>query len=512
MSAAPRPLTLLIAALGGEGGGVLTNWIVTAADALGFPVQSTSIPCVAQRTGATTYYIEMLPLPRDALGGREPVLSLVPGAGDIDVVVASELLEAGRTIAGGFVTPDRTTLIASTHRIFAMTERTAMGDGRLDIGRLLRAAEEQAKSRVLFDMEAAAQDSESAINAVMLGALAGAGCLPIPAEAFAAAIRAEGKSVEVNLRGFSAGLAAARRGRGAEALPSLKRTKPPTPTLASLESAADAMPKVARDIIVEGLRRLVAYQDLRYAQLYLDRLAPIRDADIRTAAGGRLLREVARQLAVRMSFEDVIRVAQTKTDPARLRRIRAELGVGDDDPVAIVDFFKPGIVELCSILPSLLARPILGLAGRRGWLDRAYWGMEVRSTSVSGYLRLRLLAKLRRWRRRTHRFAEEQVAIQRWLQLILDAAALSPELARAVAECARLIKGYGDTQARGVANYRQIELRIIRSALAGGYPAATAIDAVASALSAALSDPDGARLEQCLAEIERRAGRGVAAE
>jgi indolepyruvate ferredoxin oxidoreductase beta subunit len=70
MSAARRPITILIAALGGEGGGVLTNWIVAAATDLGFPVQSTSIPGVAQRTGATTYYIEILPTPWSELGGH----------------------------------------------------------------------------------------------------------------------------------------------------------------------------------------------------------------------------------------------------------------------------------------------------------------------------------------------------------------------------------------------------------------------------------------------------------
>src|SRR6202035_2248957 len=119
-------------------GGVLTNWIIEAAAGHGLPVQSTSIPGVAQRTGATTYYIEILPTPWRELGGKRPVLSLVPGAGDIDILVASELLEAGRVVAGGFVTPDRTTLIASTHRIYAISERMAMGDGRFDIGKLLK--------------------------------------------------------------------------------------------------------------------------------------------------------------------------------------------------------------------------------------------------------------------------------------------------------------------------------------------------------------------------------------
>src|SRR6185437_338897 len=84
-----RPITMLIAALGGEGGGVLTQWIVDAAAQAGFPVQSTSIPGVAQRTGATTYYIEILPVPAHELNGKRPVLALTPGVGDIDVAVTS---------------------------------------------------------------------------------------------------------------------------------------------------------------------------------------------------------------------------------------------------------------------------------------------------------------------------------------------------------------------------------------------------------------------------------------
>jgi indolepyruvate ferredoxin oxidoreductase, beta subunit len=512
MSAAPRPLTLLIAALGGEGGGVLASWIVAAAEARGFPVQSTSIPGVAQRTGATTYYVEILPTPWSHLGGKRPVLSLLPGAGDVDVMVASELLEAGRAVANGFVTADRTALIASTHRVLATTEKIAMGDGRFDPGRLLRAVEEHAQSHILFDMEATAQQADSALNAVMLGAIAGAGRLPIPPEAFAAAIRAEGKAVAANLRGLAAGLDAVKRGGAAAPTPGTKRRHRAVPDLAALEREAESLPPASREIVVEGLRRLSAYQDLRYARVYLDRLAPVRDADARTGAGGALLRDVARQLALRMSFEDVILVAQAKTDPARLARIREGLGLAPGDPLAVVEFLKPGIAELASLLPPLLAKPVLRLAERRRWLGRVYWPMEIRSTTVSGFLRLRLLAMLRRWRRRTHRYAEEQEAIAAWLALILEAAALSADLAREVAECARLIKGYGDTHARGSANYRRIEARVIRPALAGRWPAATAIDAVASARSAALADPEAERLEQCLTEIERRGGRELAGE
>jgi indolepyruvate ferredoxin oxidoreductase beta subunit len=505
-----RPVTLLIAALGGEGGGVLTNWIVAAASAAGLPVQSTSIPGVAQRTGATTYYIEMLATPWAELGGKRPVLSLVPGAGDVDVVVASELLEAARVVANGFVTKDRTAVIASTHRIFAMTERLAMGDERLDPAKLLGAIERHAQSHLLFDMEAAARQAGSVINAVMLGAIAAAGRLPIPPERFEAAIRAEGKSVEANLRGFAAGLAAV--ASGAPAL-SPKRRRPAAPTLAELEGVAAAiMPAAAQAVIVEGLRRLGQYQDPPYARLYLDRLAAIREADAAAKMAGALVRETARHLALRMSFEDVIRVAQAKIDPARLARIRADLKLGPDEPLALTEFFKPGIEELCSILPPALARPILALARRRGWLGKVHWRMDVRTTSVTGFLRLKLLANLRPWRVRSHRYREEQRAIESWLALIARAAPLSGALALEIADCARLIKGYGDTHARGMGNFAEIESRVIRPALAGAYAPAVAADAVAAARIAALADPDGERLAKTLDEIERKAARRDAAE
>ncbi len=509
-----RPVTILIAALGGEGGGVLTDWIVSAASQLGFPVQSTSIPGVAQRTGATTYYIEIVPLPRHELGASRPVLALAPGIGDVDIVLASELMEAGRTIAAGFVTPDRTLMIASTTRSYLVVEKIAMGDGRYDSARLIKAVEDHAQAHLLIDIETLARHSGALINAVMLGIVAGCGRLPIPAAAFESAIRADGKAVETNLRGFRAGLDAAQQ---ANAPPSErgagKRDRADASALADLERAVVAlMPAPAREIVTEGARRLIAYQDIAYARRYIDRLAPIRAADERCGAGGRLLREVARHLAVRMSYEDVIRVAQAKIDPARMQRIAAEIGVKPGEPFTVTEFLKPGIEEMCSILPPTLARRILAAAERRRLLDRVHWGMEVNSASVSGYLRFWLLAKLRGWRPKSYRYQEEQGAIEAWLARIVEAARLSGDLALEVAECARLIKGYGDTHKRGSANYRLIETRVIAPVLAGHIPLRQGIDATASARAAALLDPEGEALARCLAELDQQKPLSIAAE
>jgi indolepyruvate ferredoxin oxidoreductase beta subunit len=366
------------------------------------------------------------------------------------------------------------------------------------------------KDALLVDMDALAKQSGSIINAVMLGAIAGCGRLPIKPEQFEAAIREDGKSVESNLRGFRAGFEAARANLPAARPADKKRRAATTPAMVEHE-VARTFPAVAQTTGLEGVRRLIHYQGVPYAWLYLSRLRPIVETDQIGGAQGKLIKEVARHLAVRMSYEDVVRVAQAKIAPARMQRIaRDELHV-TTEPYVVHDFLKPGIEEMCQLLPPFLAKPILRLAERRGWLGRVYFGMEVNSTTVRGFLRFLVLAKLRRLRPYGYRYKQEQQQIESWLTLIREAARRSPELALEIAECARLIKGYGDTHARGLANYRAIEARVIRPALAGEIPPARAVDAIANARTAALVDPEGESLTKCLADIDGPAMR-IAAE
>jgi len=486
--AATRPLCILIAAMGGEGGGVLTGWITGAAGQAGFPVQATSIPGVAQRTGATTYYIEIWPERTE----RRPVMSLNPAPGQVDVMIASEFVEAGRAIANGFVSPDRTLLIASTHRVFAIAERSAMGDGRYDTGRLFRAAKDFARTSILFDMDAAAKESGSILNAVLLGALAGSGALPLPPEAFEAGIRGDGKAVDSNLAGFRFGLAhgkgeiAAIAGRAAAAQPAAATATP-------MQGRIAALPEAARRNAAEGVKRLLDYQGAAYARLYLDRLEKVA-----ALGDDRLAAETARHLALRMSFEDVVRVAQLKLKPERFAAIEREMKVKAGQPYAVADYVKPGIEEIASLLPGFIARPLIALSARRGWLDRVHFGMTVRSNRIGGWLRFRLLAGLRPWRPYSHRYAEEQARIEDWLDSIRRAAALDPALAREIVDCARLIKGYGDTFRRGADNYAAIRDQVIRPALDGRIGPTVAADALVQARTAALADPEGETLGRTL--------------
>ena len=469
---AQRPITLLIAALGGEGGGVLADWLMQAAISCGFPAQATSIPGVAQRTGATTYYLEIFPAQRESLGGREPVMSLTASPGNVDVMVASELLEAGRAMQSGFVTPERTTLIASTHRIYATVEKMQMADGRFSSERVLAAAQQLSRQAVLFDMRQLAQDSGTVINAVLFGAMAGSGSLPLPREACEAAIRRAGKGAQASLRGFAAGYDIAAGGRKAPA------------------AAPRALPPETREILQLGAARLRDYQGEAYARQYLERIATLGEAD------PKLIGEAGRQLALWMSYEDIIRVADLKTRRSRFARVRRETGARDGEPVVVIDYLKPGVEEVASLLPAALGRRLMAWAARNGKLDAYNVGLHVKTSGIGGYLLLRALAWLKPWRPNSLRYAEEQALIERWLAAVRAAAPRSTELALEVVECAGLLKGYGETHRRGRVNFLAILDALVENP-ATDDPAAQAA-AIRKARAAALADPEQKALEKTL--------------
>lgn len=498
---ATRPVALLIAALGGEGGGVLTNWIVEAATEAGYPVQSTSIPGVAQRTGATTYYLEVHPEPLSEVAGHEPVMTLTPGPGDIDVMVASELLEAGRAMENGFVTPERTTLIASTHRIYSIAEKGAMADGRYPAEKILDAARELSQRAILLDFGGLARESGSIVNAVLLGAIAATGKLPFEDRFLEAAIRNSRIAVEANLAGFRLGRERAQQ--SPEPTISEERTQAPIPAspsdalLAQLRERFAGMPL---EIPEAGLAKVVDFQDAAYGRLYLDRLARLAEApgpEADAAAREALLLTAARCLANWMAYEDTVRVADLKTRPERFRRVRREVRAKDDEPLHIVDYLKPGPEEFSALLPGFLARPVLALAGRTKRLDRWHLGMHVRTSSLPGFLMLRAMAGCRRLRRFGHRYSQEQAAIEAWLELIVRAKARDLTLATEIAECARLIRGYGETHRRGRANFTRIMRSVVRPGLDAGETGALAFR-VKMAREAALADPEGKALDAAL--------------
>jgi Pyruvate/2-oxoacid:ferredoxin oxidoreductase gamma subunit len=617
-----RSIKLTIAALGGQGGGVLASWLIGIAESEGYLAQTTSVPGVAQRTGATIYYLEFFPQSLAAAAGRDPIMALMPASGDVDCVLASELAEAARAVQRGLVTRDRTTLVASSHRSYAIGERSAMGDGTADEKQLLDLVRTQAKRTVLFDMDAVAEGHHSVISSVMLGALGGSGVLPFRKAAFEAAIKKGGIAVSTNLAAFEDAYQRAERG-GDDPLadsgePSDVPTQARSPKLQPLLDRVRQLALPVRKVALEGARRAIDYQDPGYATLYLDRLervvaldskyggagevgrgASMRDGadnvrddnanaaasgasnvrgvgvrgrevnainsagDIRggdvnatgsagdvrsngSAVGGAgnvcggdraggdsnrdafgegvgdfgevhagaerygqwaLAEATARSLALWMTFEDTIRVADLKTRPTRFARVKDEIRAEPGQLFGITEFVKPRVQEIAGTLPAGMGRWVLRSPGVSRWLARWTGGRQVRTGTVTGFLMLHMLGGLKRWRRGTLRYHEENARIEQWLARIESLAATNYALAVELAKAQRLVKGYGETHERGWRNFCALVDKLDELALR-----ADGAEIFARLHAAALADEEGKALARELAEISSVAVVKVALE
>lgn len=531
-----RPITIAVLAMGGEGGGVLADWIVAVGEEAGYAAQNTSVAGVAQRTGATVYYVELFPPVPDEearAGGRPtPVLSVFPTPGEVDVVIASELMEAGRAVQRGFCTPERTTLIASTSRVYAITERIALGDGTADSDQLLAAAHAASKRFVGADFMRLATEAGSVISASLFGALAGSGALPFPREAYEDAVRASGKGVERSLAAFAAGYDAAQLpppepapaappARGTGPVPVTIGRRPPQdpesvraaaaetrraelaatdparlvgPALQETATRVAAYPEAARSMLLRGVVRTAVHQDTTYAERYLDRVARLAEVETDREQAP-LTTSAARHVALWMTYQDTIHVAQQKIRARRIQGIREEAGAEPGQLVQVREYLHPQLDEITDTLPTRLGRRL----ARSRWFAALVTrltrnGMVVNTTSVIGFTMLWVMARMRPLRPRSLRFGREQQAVDAWLDRAVTTAAVDAALALEVLECQNVLKGYGATHAHGQESFGLLMDAADR--LCGEPDAAATLRRLRYA---ALQDEDGAALRRELA-------------
>lgn len=529
-----RPLTIAILAMGGEGGGVLADWIVSVGEADGYYAQTTSVAGVAQRTGATVYYVELYPGgdAHDLDVRHTPVLSLFPTPGEVDVVIASELMEAGRAIQRGFCTPDRTTLIASTNRVYSMDEKLALGDGRVDSNELLKAAHRGARVFIGADFMQLALDAHSVISASLFGALAGSGVLPFKRELFEDAIRAAGKGVDASLAAFSAGFDAAQTpapkpipaptvtGNGPVPITIGKRPIDPAeeaaaeaekrreqlaaedpsalvgPRLkAQAERVVAELPARSRSMLLHGVVRTAVFQGPAYTDRYLDRVARLAAVD--SSPEKRLTTEGARHVALWMCYQDTIQVAHQKIRRRRIEGVRAEAKAAPGQLMNVREYLHPQVEEIADTLPTRLGRWIAGSA----WFGKVVGrltrnGFVVNTTGIIGFTLLWAMAMFRPLRPRSLRFGREQVAIDAWLEKTLAVAPVDYDLACEIVECQRVLKGYGETHHRSLDSFNQLLAAADRIT---GRP--DAAQTLVTLRKAALADEEGIALARELAAL-----------
>ncbi|HZP21346.1 MAG TPA: indolepyruvate oxidoreductase subunit beta family protein [Bauldia sp.] len=500
-----RPITIAILAIGGQGGGVLSDWLIDLAERNGWYVQETSVPGVAQRTGATIYYLEMIPF-----AGKMPVLAMMPAPGDVDIVIAAELMEAGRAVQRGLVSPDRTTVIASSHRALGILEKTAPGDGVGNAGAVEAIVRRKAKRTIVHDLQRLAEANNSVISASLFGALAASGALPFPRATFEETIRSGGRGAEASLAAFAAGAEAVALGDRPAVEPEPRPRREPRIAGGSawqrrefdraVQRIADELPAEIRAIATAGLRHVADFQDAAYGHLYLDRLAGMLTLDRANggaAKGFALTMETAKYLANAMAYDDVIRVADLKTRPSRFARISGEIGITGDQVVHLTEFMHPRAEEICGTMPAGLGRWIERRPRLVRAIDRAFnKGRHVRTDSVRWFLVLYGLAGLKRFRRRLLRHAVEEAHIATWLATAARLTPLNYDLAVEVIRCRRLIKGYSDTRSRGEAKFDRV-----LSALPLLEARADGADWLRRLREAALLDEKGVQLDGALKTV-----------
>lgn len=486
-----RPISIAMLALGGQGGGVLTKWLVGTAESNGFVAQSTYVAGVAQRTGATVYCVEMFPRDSVERAGRDPIFTPYPIPGDVDIVVAGEMAETGRAIEKGFVTPNATTLIASSHRVYAMTEKETLGDGILDLSRVAEVAEQASRDFICFDMQAAADETGSVISSVLFGAIAASNALPFDRAAFEETIRQTGRAVEANLKGFAAGFDAANKGSLPADKEAVEAARPEGPNGQALAARiASELPPQIRVLALHGALRALEYQDADYANEYVDRIVEVVQVDSEENNFA-VAAEVVRQLALQMCYEDTIRVADLKTRGDRVARVRTHVAAQADQPVHVFEYVHPRLEEVCDTLPAAIGGFVLRSPVMRRFLAPFLRnGRTLRTSGVFGFLLLHLVAKMKRFRRGTFRYGSQSEFIRDWLNRILTIVRDDYDRALALAHCIEIVRGYGSTYERGMTRYKKT------------------VDAASSAASirklhrAALADEQGKLFDDTLASLD----------
>ncbi len=455
--------SIFLSAVGGQGGNLLAEWIFQAATFEGHRAQAVSLPGLSQRGGATIFYLEL------AVGTERERLSRVvfsqhPVPGEVDLIIAQEFLELARVLQEGYGSP-RTKIVASTHRVYTVGEKTPAWDGPVPMETLYAAAHSLSEEFIGFNAVELAQRNgldELAVNAVLLGALCASKALPISDAAYEKAIVRVGIAPEMNQRAFEVGRRFVESGghKREEFLPAepwedvvvARAQKLPRRVRPAFRALVTPLPgrygQALAKVLVEAIWRLADYQDLAYARAFLATVQQIHDLDqsLRPEGPPQLTEVFAKGLGTWMAYEDGIRVAQLKTRSERFQSIRARLGVQPDQVYEVHEFLKPDAEEVYGILPTWVVDPLLAVGAVRRFLQGRYVAQHPKTTSLRGILRLKMLLLLRPFRRSSWRYRKEHALMHQYVRRVKEAAAVDYRVACLMARTGQMVKGYGDTR------------------------------------------------------------------
>lgn len=460
-------IRILIPAVGGQGGGVLTEWVVQAFFLEDFDAQGISLPGLSQRGGSTVYYLEAHPKPESE--DKSIIFAQFPVPGEVDIILAQEFLELGRALELGYGS-GKTTIVTSSHRIYSTLEKMPIGSGIYSDENLRKLAGGFSSRFIeLNALELSKKNGmdELAVNAILLGALSASGAVPLDKQSFIRSIKMVGVAVNASLKAFEVGWEYAHSGNESNADLSAEwagfikeredklEGKEKDEYLSRISNIESEYSANLREILAESIYRLIDYQDLSYADKYLNEVNTVKTIDSNTKGTTFKLTELfAKNLALLMSYEDGIRVAELKIKSDRFKRIREEMRVRDDQVFHVVDYLKPDAEEIYGLLPNVLVAPVLSFTQTR--LFKKIWhrkkpltmGQTPVTNSFGGYLRLWTLTKIKFLRPYSFRYKKEYKLIKAYRDAINKYASYDYKLACLVAKSAQMVKGYGKVRRR----------------------------------------------------------------
>lgn len=470
-------IKIMVPAVGGQGGGVLTEWLVQAFFLERYDVQGISLPGLSQRGGSTVYYLEAHPRPESP--DKQIIFAQFPVPGEVDVIISQEFLELGRALQLGYGS-DRTTIVTSTHRIYSTLEKMPIGSGIYSDENLRKIATAFSSKLIELNALQLAKDNgmdDLAVNAILFGALAASGRLPLSKASFVSSVEKVGVAVKTNLRGFEVGWnfvtssKYAESGKKSVVWETFVKTRADRLEeyerevyLGKVSRIETEFPKQLREIIAESLYRLIDYQDAEYADTYIDDVREVYRLDESMKGNLKLTEHFARNLALLMSYEDGIRVAELKIKSERFKRIKEEMRLRDDQVFKVVDYLKPDAEELYGLLPNVVIAPFVRIIEsplfKKIWRRKKpiTFAQTPTTTSFSGYLRLWLMAKIRFMRPHSYRFKKERALMRKYKESTIYYAGLDYKLGSLVARSGSMVKGYGKVRRRTIkAFYRFID-------------------------------------------------------
>ena len=470
-------IKVLIPAVGGQGGGVLTEWVVQAFFLEDFDAQGISLPGLSQRGGSTVYYLEAHPKPESE--DKSIIFAQFPVPGEVDIILAQEFLELGRALELGYGS-DKTTIVTSTHRIYSTLEKMPIGSGIYSDENLRKLAAGFSSKFIeinALELSKANGMDELAVNAILLGALSASGAVPIDKRSFIRSIEMVGVAVNASLKAFEVGWEYAQMNYDPNIALSSKwssfieeranklEDKEKKDYMARVSNIESEYPENLKEILAESVYRLIDYQDIDYADQYLSEVNSIKIIDAETKGTSYILTELfAKNLALLMSYEDGIRVAELKIKSDRFKRIREEMRVKDDQVFHVVDYLKPDAEEIYGLLPNILVAPVLSFTQSR-LFKKIWWrkkpltmGQTPVTNSFSGYMRLWMLTKIKFLRPYSFRYKKEYKLIKSYTEAINKYASYDYKVACLVAKSAQMVKGYGKVRRRTMdAFYRFVD-------------------------------------------------------